>query len=57
MSDEELYAKMGAVIGHEISHAFDSTGAQYDKDGNLANWRTEEGDGMYLVPSDRVNIW
>ena len=57
MSDEELYAKMSAVIGHEISHAFDSTGAQYDKDGNLANWWTEEGDGMYLAPSDRVNIW
>ncbi|MBR2682967.1 MAG: hypothetical protein IKE22_06865, partial [Atopobiaceae bacterium] len=27
---------------HEVSHAFDSTGAQYVKDGNLANWWTEE---------------
>ena len=42
MSDEELYAKVGAVIGHEISHAFDSSGAQFDKDGNMANWWTEE---------------
>ena len=41
MCDEELYARLGTVIGHEISHAFDSSGAQYDKDGNLANWWTE----------------
>lgn len=40
MSDEEVYAKIGMVIGHEISHAFDSTGAQFDKDGNMANWWT-----------------
>lgn len=42
MSDEEVYARLGTIIGHEVSHAFDSTGAQYDKDGNLANWWTEE---------------
>ena len=42
MSDEEMYATIGAVIGHEISHAFDSTGAQFDKDGNMASWWTEE---------------
>ena len=42
MSDEELLGTLGAVIGHEISHGFDSTGAQYDKEGNLATWWTEE---------------
>ncbi len=42
MSDEELYAKLGTVIAHEISHAFDPTGAQFDKDGNMADWWTEE---------------
>ena len=29
---------IGAIIGHEISHAFDNTGAQYDSNGNLNNW-------------------
>ena len=42
MTDEELYALVGATIGHEISHAFDPTGSQFDKDGNYANWWTDE---------------
>ena len=42
MSDEELYAFVGVTIGHEISHAFDPTGSQFDKDGNYADWWTDE---------------
>ena len=42
MSDEELYAKLGTIIGHEISHAFDRSGAQFDSDGNWENWWTDE---------------
>ena len=30
------------VIGHEMTHAFDDQGAQYDKDGNVKNWWTKE---------------
>lgn len=33
---------IGAVIGHEISHAFDNNGAQCDENGNLKNWWTRE---------------
>ena len=33
---------IGAVIGHEISHAFDNNGASFDEKGNLANWWTEK---------------
>jgi len=32
------YGGIGAVIGHEISHAFDDQGSRYDGDGNLKNW-------------------
>lgn len=33
---------IGVVIGHEISHAFDNSGAQYDENGNVRNWWTEQ---------------
>lgn len=36
------YGGIGMVIGHEMTHAFDDQGAQYDKDGNVKNWWTKE---------------
>jgi len=39
---EENLGGIGAVIGHEISHAFDNNGAKLDEYGNLNNWWTEE---------------
>ena len=38
---------IGAVIGHEISHAFDSNGAKCDENGNINNWWTEEDMGRF----------
>lgn len=36
------YGGIGSVIGHEISHAFDDSGARFDGDGNLKNWWTDQ---------------
>jgi putative endopeptidase len=41
-ADEAVnYGGIGAVIGHEISHGFDDSGARYDATGNLVDWWTE----------------
>ena len=36
------YGAIGVVIGHELTHGFDDQGRQYDQDGNLNDWWTEE---------------
>ncbi len=41
-SASENYGGIGAVIAHEISHAFDNNGALFDEQGNLNNWWTED---------------
>ena len=41
-TDAVNYGAIGVVIGHEISHGFDDQGAQYDAQGRLQNWWTDE---------------
>jgi putative endopeptidase len=36
------YGAIGAIIGHEISHSFDNTGADFDSTGRMRNWWTPE---------------
>jgi putative endopeptidase len=40
--DAVNYGAIGMVIGHEMTHGFDNMGRQYDKDGNLRDWWTQE---------------
>ena len=47
------YGAIGVVIGHEMTHGFDDQGAQFDKDGNLKNWWTDE-DREKFVARTRV---
>lgn len=52
--DAVNYGGIGAVIGHEISHAFDDSGARFDADGNLKNWWTEEDLAQFTKRGDAL---
>ncbi|CAM1358131.1 Endothelin-converting protein [Tenacibaculum litopenaei] len=52
--DAVNYGGIGAVIGHEISHSFDDSGARFDGDGNLKNWWTEEDSEKFKVAGKRL---
>ncbi len=64
MSEEEAYGKLGAIIGHEISHAFDASGSTCDADGNYVDWWTVEDKAKYKEKTDKlvayydsISIW
>jgi putative endopeptidase len=48
------YGAAGATIGHEISHSFDDQGAQFDADGRLRNWWTEEDLAHFKAAAARL---
>ena len=54
MSYEEKLGGIGAVIGHEVSHAFDTNGAQFDKTGNVSKWWTDEDYKEFQERADRL---
>lgn len=51
---EEQLAYIGVIIAHELSHAFDSSGSQYDENGNLRDWWTEEDAEQFEALSQQV---
>ena len=54
-ADEAVnYGGIGAVIGHEISHSFDDSGARFDGDGNLKNWWTDEDSEKFAAVGKRL---
>ena len=57
MSREELFANVGDTLAHEISHAFDTTGCQFDEKGNLRNWWTEEDLKAFNERADKLSAY
>ena len=48
------YGGIGMVIGHEMTHAFDDQGAQFDKYGNVKSWWTKEDYEKFRAKTKRV---
>jgi putative endopeptidase len=48
------YGAIGAVIGHEISHSFDDSGASFDSTGALRNWWTEADLAAFRAQGDAL---
>jgi putative endopeptidase len=48
------YGAIGAVIGHELTHGFDDEGHQFDAEGNLKSWWTEEDEKNFKARAELV---
>lgn len=48
------YGGIGAVIAHEISHAFDTNGARFDEKGNLNSWWTDADFAAFETRTDAM---
>ena len=51
-ADAVNYGAIGVVIGHEMTHGFDDQGRNFDKDGNMNNWWTEEDAAAFKAKTD-----
>lgn len=48
------FCRMGAILGHEMTHGFDSLGRQYDADGNLRDWWTPEDAANFIAKAEKL---
>ena len=54
IDDAVNYGAMGIAIGHETTHGFDDSGRRFDKNGNMADWWTEEDSKRYEERSAKL---
>ena len=52
--ESENLGGIGAVIAHEISHAFDNNGAHFDENGNLYNWWTDKDNAAFKEMTEKM---
>ncbi|MDO4186772.1 MAG: M13 family metallopeptidase [Bacteroidales bacterium] len=53
--DAVLYAIIGgSTFGHEVSHGFDDEGSQFDAEGNLSNWWSEEDRAKFEAKTQQI---
>jgi putative endopeptidase len=52
LDDAPNYGNTGSTIGHELTHAFDDEGRQFDSRGNLRDWWTSDDAKRF---DDRIN--
>ena len=50
--DAVNYGAIGVVIGHEMTHGFDDQGREFDKDGNMNNWWTDEDAAAFKAKTE-----
>jgi putative endopeptidase len=52
--DAVLYATIGAVIGHEITHGFDDSGARFNSEGEMKSWWTDEDMANFKTRGQKI---
>jgi predicted metalloendopeptidase len=52
--DATNYGAIGSTMGHELTHGFDDQGRQYDSEGNLKNWWTDDDSKGFQARAERV---
>ncbi len=48
------FCRFGGIIGHEATHGFDTAGRQFDADGNLRDWWTEEDTEAFIAEAKKL---
>ncbi|GGG83098.1 peptidase M13 [Salipiger pallidus] len=48
------FCRIGAIIGHEMTHGFDASGRQYDADGNFRDWWTPEDATAFMAEAQKL---